>query len=190
MADIHVIRDLRLTLKTLLFPLIPELGTENDIIFDSPGDIDDSDTTTKLTAFLYHIVENSFMRNTPPTFKNYTEKKVNPLTLDLHIMFVAYANNRETEIIVMERLMRTLYDNSLLKGEILEENLITSGNDEIKIVPQTLSLDDLNKLWSTFPNKPFKLSKSYIFTPVKIPSERIEEVPRVREKIITSAATG
>lgn len=187
MADIVVLRDIRDTLKKLLQENIPELSDDSAIIFDSPGEIEDS-TSTRLTAFLYHITENSHLRNSPPTFPDLTKKQLAPLTLDLHFMFVPYAQNRENEIIVMERLLQTLYDNAVLKGDILPESLKSSGNDEIRIEPHSLSLDDLNKLWSTFPYKPFKLSKSYIITPVRIPAERIEDIPRVTEKIITASS--
>ena len=175
------------TLKNLLKDNITELSDDAAIIFDSPGDIEDSDST-RLTAFLYHIIENSHMRNIPPKYPSHTKKQPAPLTLDLYFIFVPYAKTRETEIIVMEKLMQIFYDNAVLRGDILEEGLISSGNDEIRIVPQTLSLDDLNKLWSTFPNKSFRLSKSYIITPVKVPSEKRDDVSRVTEKIITSAS--
>lgn len=187
MADGIVLRDINKTIKKLLQQNITELSDDAAIIFDSPGDIEDSNST-RLIAFLYHIIENSHMRNTPPIYPSYTEKQPTPLILDLYFMFVPYAKTRETEIIVMEKLMQIFYDNAVLRGDLLEDGLTSSGNDEIRIVPQTLSLDDLHKLWSTFQNKSFRLSKSYIITPVRVPSERREDVTRVTEKIITSAS--
>ncbi len=186
MANVVVLRDIRNTLKQLIKENIDDLSDEGAVIFDSPGDIDNS-TTTRLTAFLYHIIENTHMRNTQPTYPGYTQKQYSPLTLDLYFLFVPYAQDREKEIIVLEQLMRTFHDNAVLRGDILQGGLSLSGNDEIRIEPHTLSLDDLNKLWSTFPNKALKLSKSYIITPVHIPSEVIEDVSRGAETIITSS---
>ena len=186
MADGIVLRDIRKTIKKLL-QNVEELSDDTAIIFDSPGDIEDSENT-RLTIFLYHILENSHMRNTPPRYPTYTEKQPAPLILDLYFMLVPYASNREKEIIVMEKVMQIFYDNAVLRGDLLEDGLKSSGNDEVRIIPHTLSLDDLNKLWSTFPNKSFRLSKSYIITPVKIPSERRIDVTRVTEKIISSSA--
>lgn len=185
MADLAILRDINETLKKLLQENIPELSGENSIIFDSPGEIEESNTT-RLTAFLYHIMENSQLRNSQPSYPEFNKRQYAPLTLDLYYMFVPYAHTRENEIIVMERLLRTLYDNAVLRPPVLQGNLEESGNDEIRVVPHTLSLDDLNKLWSTFPNKAFKLSKSYIITPVRIPSARTATVSRVTEKIVSA----
>ncbi len=181
-----VLRDVRNTLKKIIRESIDDLSDEGAVIFESPGDIDDSNTT-RLTAFLYHIVDNAQLRNSQAAYPSNNQKQSPPLTLDLHFLFVAYAQDREKEIIVMEQLMRLFHDNAVLRGDVLEGGLEESGNDEIRIEPQTLSLDDLNKLWSTFPNKAFKLSKSYLITPVQIPSEVIEDVTRVSEMIISSS---
>ena len=77
-------------------------------------------------------------------------------------------------------MARVLYDNSVLKGDLLKGNLHDQFNDEIHVVPVNLSLDDLNKLWGTFQNKPFKLSLCYQFTPVMLPSDKpVRPVTRV-----------
>ncbi len=186
MADVLVLRDLRVSVKNLIKSNIDDLSEEGAVIFDSPGEIEES-TTTRLTAFNYHITENVQLRNTEPTYPSYTKKQQAPLTLDLHFLFVPYAQDREKEIIVMEQLMRVFHDNQVMRGDILEGGLPLSGNDEIRIVPNTLSLDDLNKLWSTFPNKALKLSKSYMFTPVRIPSEVIEDTSRSGESVISTS---
>lgn len=146
---------------------------DNSIFFNSPADID----TTKipkhsLSIFLYQIVENNYLRNIEPeTLKDRMIQP--PLVLDLYYIFTPYAkDDPETELRILEKIMQTFHDNSVLKGEILEKGLEESGNDEIRVVPNNLTFDEINKLWERFPNKPFKLSASYILTPVKIPSEK------------------
>ena len=186
MADVVVLRDIRNTLKKLITDNIEDLSDEGSIIFESPGDIEES-TTTRLTAFLYQITDNVSLRNSPGSFPSYTQRQAPPLIVDLHFLFVPYAQDREKEIIVMERLMQTLYDNAVLRGDVLQGSLAISGNDEIRITPKTLSLDDLNKLWSTFPNKAFRLSKSYMISPVYIPSEVIDDVSRGAESVIATS---
>lgn len=182
MAGFTVLRDVGETLKKLLKDNISELSDESSILFDSPADIEP--TTTKLSIFLYQIVENSHLRNSGPVPINTDKMQYPPLTLDLLYLFTPYAQNRETEFIILERLMQIFHDKSVLRQEMLQGNLMTSGNDEIRVIPNSLTLEELNKLWGTFPNKAFKLSASYMLTPVRIPSERKIDIKRVEKKDI------
>ena len=189
MADTAIIKDIGDTIKYLLRQNISELSLEDAIIFDSPGEIEDSNTT-RLSAFLYYIKENAYQRNTPPSFPELTIKQFPPLVLDLYYIFVPYAQSREIELIVMEKLLKTFNDSAVLRGDVLQGNLSDTGNDVLRIEPYSLSLDDLNKLWSIFPNKAFKLSKTYIVTPVRIPSDVSEAVTRVSETVVGTSFKG
>lgn len=182
MAALTVLRDVNETIKQLLKNRIPELSDENAIIFDSPGDIEQV-TTPKLSVFLYKISENGYLRNTEPEPVNLNLMRYPPLTLDLSYLLTPYAANRDTELILIESIMQTLYDNPVFSGDMLQGNLAAASNDKIRITPYGLSLDDLNKLWSTFPNKTYKLSLSYIVTPVRVPSGRPDRgITRVVER--------
>ena len=178
-----ILRDVGETLKKLLQQKIPELADENSIVFDSPADIE-STTTPKLSVFLYQVIENSYMRNAELNPVNLTQMQYPPLIVDLFYLFTPYAQNRETELIILEKLMQVFHDNSVFKGEMLKESLKGSGNEEIRVIANNISFEDLNKLWERFPNKTFKLSISYILTPVRIPSERKKDLTRVIEKSI------
>ncbi len=159
---------------------------DNSIFFNSPADIEISKIPKhSLSIFLYQIVENNYLRNIES--EQLKDRMLYPpLVLDLYYIFTPYAkDDPETELRILEKVMQTFHDNSVLKGEILEKGMKESGNDEIRVVPNNLTFDEINKLWERFPNKPFKLSASYILTPVKIPSEREPvEIKRVIEKDI------
>jgi len=176
-----VIRDINDTLKALLQSHIPELAGEEAIVFDSPGDMEQP-VTPKLSVFLYLITENPYLRNEEPLAVGLDKMRRPPLYLDLQYLFTPYAQNKETEMIVMESLIRTLYDYAILSGGQLQGNLSGSGHDPLKITPKTLGLDELNKLWSVFPNKAFKLSVAYQVTPVIIQSDIVADITRVVEK--------
>ncbi len=179
-----ILRDVGESVKELLHQKISQLSDENSILFDSPGDIEDT-TTPKLSMFLYQIVENSHLRNVEHKPIGIDQIRYPPLALDLYYIFTPFANNRETEIIILERIMQILYDNAVIKDEMLTVSLKESGNDKIRIIPNNLSFEELNKLWERFPNKDFKLSVSYIFTPIKIPSEKPDtRIKRVMKKDI------
>ena len=182
-----VLRDAGESLKILIKTNIPELSDENAILLVSPADMETA-TTPKLSVFLYQVSENVHFRNAgmEPAGPISTKQKMQypPLTVDLLYLFTPYGQNRETELIIMERLMQTFHDNALMRGDQLLGCLQQAGNSELKIIPNTLSLEDLNKLWGIFPNKAFKLSASYILTPVSIPSAREKTATRVVEKDI------
>ncbi|MBU0702111.1 DUF4255 domain-containing protein [bacterium] len=178
-----ILRDVNETLKVFFRKNISELSEENSITFDSPSNI----TTTsspKLSVFLYHIIENTHLRNTEPTPIGLNQMQSPPLIVDLFYLFTPYAQSSETELIILEKVMCMFYDNAILKGEILREDLRKTGNNEIRVVSNNLTFEESNKLWERFPDKPFKLSASYILTPVRIPSGKKKTISRVIEKEI------
>lgn len=178
MADeITIIRDVGNTLKELLEEKIPEL--KDKISFNSPADMKNSDKTG-LSLFLYQVAENIHTRNRSPEPHGPEQLAFPPVILDLHYLLTPYGG-REAEFDFMEKVIRIFYDQAILRGSILKRMLLDSGNDELRLVPQYLSLENLNHLWSTFA-QPLKLSVAYIVTPVRIPSVRELEARRVVHK--------
>lgn len=176
-----VFRDINNTIKNLLKTKVPELSNEEAIVFDSPGEMDAS-TTPKLSVFLYLISENAFLRNTEPTARDLDQLRYPPVCLDLHYIFTPYAQTKETELIILESIIQVLNDAPVFTGSMLQGNLPTSGNDNIRITPRALTIDEINKLWSVFPNKAYKLSLTYVMTPVLIQSEKMVDITRVVTK--------
>ncbi len=180
-----VLRDIGESLKMLIKNNIPALADENAVLFVSPAEMETA-TTPKLSVFLYQFSENTHFRNAGMEMSGPVSLKQKmhypPLVVDLLYLFTPYAQNRETELLIMENLMQTFHDNALLRGDQLLGNLQQTGNSDLKIVPNSLSLEDLNKLWGTFPSKPLKFSASYMLTPVRIPSAHEKTVTRVVEK--------
>lgn len=179
-----ILRDVGLSLKKLLQQKIPDLSQENSIIFDSPADIEPT-ASPRLSIFLYQVAEDAYLRNSGPEAVNSDKMRPPPLALDLHYLFTPYHQNREIELLILEKLMQVLYDYPVIRGNMLEGSLKESGNDEIRIVANNLKFEDINKLWERFPNKAFKISASYILSPVRIPSGKEPAViTRVRERDI------
>lgn len=186
MASPTVLRDIGVTIKKLLQSSIDELAAENSIIFDSPSDIGttaaSSTTTDVLSVFLYQVGECAQLRNSEPSPIGEDKMEYPPVAIDLHYLFTAYAQNRDTELMILGKLMQVFRRYAVLRGDVLQGALQTTGNDEIRVVPNVLSLDELNKLWSLFPNKGLKLSLSYMLTPVRIPSENVIDITRVQQR--------
>jgi hypothetical protein len=185
-----ILRDVGETMKQLLLSRsFGEPSNDISIEANSPAELEPS-TTPKLSIYLYKTAHNVYSRNEEPIYPAPGKMQAPPLVFDLHYLFTPYAPNRETELIILESLVRCLYDYAVFKGDILKGSLKESGNEEIRVIPEQLSLDELNKLWGTFSNKPYKLSASYLLTPVRIPSSRIVDANRVVSKEISLYLTG
>jgi hypothetical protein len=175
--------DIGNTIKDLIQNNISELKS-GSIVFDSPAEIDPPGTPM-LSIFLYQIVENSFLKNSGPEFIRPDYCRKPPLTMDLCYIITPYARDKENELIIMEKVLQLFHDTSVLKGDLLKGKLKDSGNDEIRIFSNSLTFEEINKLWERFPSKAFKLSAAYTLSPVRIPSgEPPVKIPRVMEKEI------
>jgi hypothetical protein len=168
-----VLRDVSNTLKELLLSKVSGPATPDSVVFESPADIVPPKGSTKtLSIFLYQIVENGFLRNIEPEPIETTQMRYPPLTLDLYYLFTPYATDKENELLMMEDIMQTFHDFSVLRGEALKGGLVMAGNHEIRVIPNNFTFEEINKLWERFPNKSYKLSVSYILSPVRIPSAK------------------
>jgi hypothetical protein len=180
-GELTLIKDASNSLRNLLSSKITELNGTGSIVLDSPGDISSPPTPFGLSIFLYQITENPFLKNQdyqymPPESSNLFAP---PLALDLYYLLTPYATDRDSEQLIMTKMMKTLYDNRILTGAALGDNLLDSGNNEIKIVFHNLSLSELYNLWGVFSGKSYKLSISCILTPLLIPSGQETSIPRI-----------
>lgn len=178
--DLTIINDVSDTLKNLLESNVPELSS-NLVTFGSPADTKQTNSAG-LSLFLYQISENPYLKNQQPGMISPDKLKFQPLALDLFYLLTPFAQTKQLEQIILSKVMRTLYDNAILSGSILKGSLNTAENKELRIVFHPLSVEELNKLWNMFPNTPYRISISYIITPVIIPSTHILETKRVITK--------
>ena len=152
----------------------------NDIVFDSPFDMIEG-ATNRLSVYLYSIKPNIEQRNNPPevvytdAFKTDVKLQRFNLTMDLYYMITPFGTSRRNEYAILERIVQILNINATLSGAMLKGTLPDNNNTEIRVEPLSLSLDEVNKLWSIFPNKSHKLSLFYQLTPVNVTSAKIAE---------------
>jgi len=181
MSDFTVIGDIGETLKKLLDDpnfwtgIIP--GPE--ITFKSPKEIkDDGGSTNKVSIFLYQLLENHYLKNEEPQRISDTELKSPPLSLDLLYLVTPYSDDKTQEKIILGKVMQIFHDNAVLTGTVLQGSL-AGTDEEIKLLFNPISLDDLTKIWSAFQEVAYRLSVSYMVTPVKIDSTREFGMQRV-----------
>ena len=78
----------------------------------------------------------------------------------------------------LSRAMRVFYDNGVLQGSLLRSDDPSKGLTEDSILRLTLnpiSMEDMTRIWSVFPDTPYEISVTYLVTPVPIESTSREE---------------
>lgn len=155
---------------------------------DSP---DDPPAGTGVSLFLYQVVENPYLKN-----QEFEQRGINtlinpPLVLDLLYLITPYSSApgtgttsvaRENEQMLLTKILRVFHDNGKLSGPALGNALLDSGNRELRILQNILSMDQMNHLWSMFREASYKLCVSYTVTPLIIPSSREITTQRVLRK--------
>lgn len=184
MSSYTVIGDIGETLKRLLED-DPWAGItpKPEITFKSPKELKDSGdgSNNMVSLFLYQICENQYLKNEEPYMVDNTSLSLHPLTLDLIYLVTPYHNDKTQEKVILGKVMQIFYDNSILTGTVLQGGL-AGTDEEIKLIFNTISLDDLTKIWSAFQEAAYRLSLSYMVTPVTIDSTREMGMQRVVSK--------
>jgi hypothetical protein len=184
MADFTAVADVGETLITLLRDNMNIPNPTASVVLLSPADVEDQNI--RLTLFLYTVMENPHLKNQEMRDLSPTQLGYPPLTLDLYYLLTAHASTRDTDGTLQEheilgRAMRIFSDNGILSGTTLQGSL-TGTDEELRIVLNPMSLDDVNKIWTTFQEVPYRLSVSYLVTPVRIDSTRSISAQRVVSK--------
>jgi hypothetical protein len=184
-AEEALIRDVTNMLKNLIKDNITELNGATSVVLESPGEIVPQASQNQLSLFLYGISENPFLKNQDFHPEGPDKLHYPPIPLDLFYLLTPYAKDKEMEQIILAKILRLFYDNSILSGPILGNNLLDAGNKDLRIVMSTLPLDQINHLWGLFPGKSYRLGLYYMITPLYIPSTRELDVQRVVTKQIS-----
>lgn len=198
MDEFRVIGVISETLKELLTQNIGKSYlsfTIDDITLKSPKDMEDSH---RLSLYLYHIVENPYMKNQPMERVNNNRLKYSPLSLNLYYLLTpnpkVKINDKDIATVeiqqILGRAMQVLYDHSILEGPDLKTLLEPPVQDyvdfydkigQVRIILNSLSLDDLTKIWGAL-DTPLMLSAFYEVRVIMIESEREKEFTRIEEK--------
>jgi hypothetical protein len=156
---------------------------EEDIVLDSPGELEPI-PDDGLCLFLYKLSENPSLKNQDLVQEghvNPVKLRNPPLALDLFYLIIPFGKS-ESRQIILEKVMQLFHDYPILDKTLLSDDLVNSGNHELKILLDEITIDDLNKIWSLFPNRPYRLSISYMITPLMIPSSIERAISRVVTK--------
>lgn len=138
----------------------------------------------QINIFLYSTQHNSAFSNFPmPGEAKNGEKAYPPLSLILKYLITVYGKDDDdiSGQKLMGKVMSVLHDNPVLKRSDIDDFEPDSGLhqqiERVRITPESLSLDDMSKLWSSFQSAEYRLSTGYQVSVVLIESTRIQSAP-------------
>jgi hypothetical protein len=135
------------------------------------GDLKKLDGNQTVCAlFLYRITHNEHTRNMPSA----TRTQRTPLSLDLHLLVSVWAAHAQEEHLILAWVMRELHAQPVLDSAILRGPGDFRDGDQIQLIPEELTLDDLTKLWQALV-PPMRPSVSYVVRNVRIDMGPMEE---------------
>src|SRR5581483_6001826 len=123
---------------------------------------------TTISIYLYRITVNEYLRNAARAISP-TDVNV-PLTLDLHYLITAWANDFLTEHLIMAWAMRALYQRQTLTAAELSPEANWGPSDIVTLVPSELSTQDVMRIWDVFEPK-YRLSVTYVARAVRIDAD-------------------
>jgi hypothetical protein len=119
---------------------------------------------TSISLFLYQISENAHYRNQEPS-----------AVIDLYYLITPYSDAigigetpNQIEQQMLSNILR-IFHNRRLRAPLLSKELVETGNKEINIYLNNLSMEETNRIWSMFRDTSYKLCLSYLVTPIRIP---------------------
>lgn len=182
------IRDVGETLIELLRndPIITIPGPQIALV--SPAEANASGV--RLTLFLYSISPVVELRNELEIPGNVIDDEPVSLPLNLYYLLTAFSppqdpTTRSLESqLLLGQAMRVFFDNGLLTGSVLRGDL--PRDEELRLTLQPLSIEDLTRIWSVFPETALEPSVSYLVTPARVRSDRTRGGARVVSRRVDS----
>jgi hypothetical protein len=142
--------------------------------------------TACVDLFLYQVTPNAAMRNSDLPTRNAPGQVVSRPTsaLDLHYLMSFYGDDSKFE---PQRMLGAVVRSLLAEPGLTRERILAVSKDDngdkmsgsnladaveqVKLTPQSLTLDELSRIWSIFYQVPYVLSVAYTATVVTIESE-------------------
>jgi hypothetical protein len=176
MAGFGAVHSVGHSLITYLSDLYPQVPTAIlpacDFQLVSSGQlIEFSPTGTVVTAYLFRIGLDPYLRNTGSTERP-ADPATRPLALELHYLFTAWADSALAEQAVLSWVMLQLHQRPLLDRSILTAEGGWEAGDQVQIVPSELSHEDMMRVWDAL-DPAYRLSVAYLARVVRIEREAV-----------------
>ena len=195
MSDYRAIAGVSISLRNLLRDRMEDLV---DVTIAPPDVTITGITGGRLNLYLYQISENSYLKNQEILIHDSSSYYGNlMLSLDLFYLFTAHGSS-ETEVdsdlksqYILSDAMQVLHDYPIIsdKLEITRSSTGTLGDplldtslmdefEQVKIVFQPLTMEDISKIWAAFPETNFRRSVAYQVSVVQIKSKKPRRIAK------------
>ena len=141
---------------------------ESDIMFGRPQA---PDKGARINIFLYHVAPHAALRNADLPFRRGAALVQRPqAALVLHYLISFYGKDDELQPArMLAAVVRDLHVHAVLTPELIEQartgiladSNLGESNQQIIFTPQSLSLEDMSRLWSVMVQTPYALSVAY-----------------------------
>jgi hypothetical protein len=166
------------TLQNILSGVTPSVTTQ------PPSTARNGGNGEQINIFLYSTHYNTAFSNSPMPHQAHDGERAHPpLPLVLKYLVTAYGLNDDdiSGQQLMGRAMSVLHDHPLLGKSDIEgitpNSQLQDQIERVRITPETLTLDDMSKLWSSFQSAEYRLSTGYQVSVVLIESTRPARTP-------------
>jgi hypothetical protein len=173
---------------TLLDLLKVNLSDIEGIVLEPPSK---ATADTQLTLFLYKVIESPEAKNAERQVVTRADgslvERRPVLTLDAYYLLTAHAKpDLLSAHLALGRAMRVFFDNGVVHGSLLRAQNGTKGltaDAVLRITLNPISMEDMTRIWSVFPDTPYEISVTYLVTPVPIWSEQEEPLAPVVDRV-------
>lgn len=144
----------------------------------------------RLSLFLYSIAPAAEFRNELEIPGNTIDDEAVSLPLNLHYLLTAFSppqdptNQTLDSHLLLGQAMRVFFDNGILTGSQLRGDL--PRDEELRLTLQPITIEDLTRIWSVFPETSLQPSVSYLVTPTRLRSRRTRGGARVVSRQVDS----
>lgn len=158
------------------------IATEQQISFEPPfrAVVDAEPNQNQLWLYLYRVVENGDLKNQRLELRDLNQLQYPPLALNLFYLVAPITSSVDNDHLLLGKVLQIFHDNAIARGSVLQ-GVLSGTTDELRIILNPLSTDDITKLWSAF-MRSYRLSVCYEVKVVFIDSERTAETEVVRRK--------
>lgn len=184
MSNSLAIATVSAALAAVITKSVQEVVSGSQVVIGQPHATPPGDALHWVQLCLYQVSPNVALRNADlPTRNSAGKLSQKPqVALDLHYLLAFYGDEKDFEAQrMLGAVARDLHANPILTAKIIRDAVaswpvlagsnLSQAQQQVKLTPLTLSLEELSKLWSVFFQTPYALSIAYHVSVVLIEAE-------------------
>jgi hypothetical protein len=184
MANVFAVHSVGNSLMTYLKNAYPA-SLSAEIPFDfklmSTGELaEGTDPRNTLSLLLFRVTQNEHLRGR--TIASDPPRANPPLSIDLHYLLTAWADNALFEHTVLTWAMREIQMHPVLDSSALSPEADWGSADMVQLIPAELSAEELFRLWELLEPK-YHLSVSYIARVIRVDTDLASGKPVVAARL-------